>query len=312
MLHNNNFSRHTNDERTESTGLASANIDTYAVELDVTGAKLTRAQGLGAAWLTALATASVESGEKDEAFQEFHLALDASFKRYVELKDFLMAIIFEHQKPDDIINAYGFNDLAPNTYNKFLAAVEKWDINHTRLIAKIPPDVRVLPALLMADLLAKRDALALLYGAAMQENEESTLSFTAKFNLFNEDTRFLSWLFTLAKVIWGDDDPRLRLLGFCPSSEVWTSNKPHAPKQVVYDPITGTLSWEAVEDVDSYECSARITGTTGDWTTFYAGAATTTTEKPPTPDVWDVRCRAIAGENLGNWSTAIEVDLSQQ
>ena len=311
MLHDNNFTNQTNEERTECTGLASGNIDTYAVELDVTGARLLKGQTMGPAWLTALATAGVEEGEKNEAFQEFHLGLDGGTKRYVELKDFLLAIIWGQQKPDLMVNAYGFNMLSPNTYNKFLGAVEKWEINHDRLVAEIPPDERVLPAALMADLIAKRDALAVLWSASMKENEEATLAWNAKLSLYNEDSLFLKWLFTLAKIYWGDDDPRLRLLGFCPSSEIWTHNSPYAVKGLAWDPVTGTFSFNAVDDADSYELSARITGTTGDWTTFWTGAETSTTDKPSAPGIYDIRCRAIEGENLGNWSGAIEVDLSQ-
>ena len=48
-----------------------------------------------------------------------------------------------------------------------------------------------------------------------------------------------------------------------------------------------------------------------DWTTFWTGEETSTTDKPAEPGVYDCRARALAGEDLGAWCSAIEVDLTE-
>jgi len=305
MLHSNSFTSHTDDERTECTELLSSNIDRYATDLDVTGSKLTKAQGIGAAWLTALTNARVEEGEKNEAFQEFHLALDSCISRYVQLKQHLLSIIYEIQKPDLIINSYGFDKNAPDGYNKFVSAVEQWSTTHNRLMAESDP--RVLPATLMTELLTRRDDLIALWDSAMSENEESSQAFAIKRALYDEDSKFLSWMFSLAKLFWGDDDPRLRMLGFVPASEIWTPSKQlPAPENLAVDLPTDTFTWDEVLYAEGYELQYSLDKATPDWEEIYRGTDRSVVFKPEEVGDYVFRVRAYE-EKVGKWSGKLSV-----
>jgi len=305
VLRNNGFKRHTDDERSECTALVSANIDTYAAELDLTGDRLTKARGLGAAWLNLLTLARVEEGIKNEAFQEFHLGLNNEIAHYVRLKRHLMSIINEYQRSDTIVNSYGFNDPAPNTYGRYIAAVEQLSVTNDRLVDEGDP--RVLPAALVADLLTRRDSLLLLWDSAMKKNESSLQAFSKKRALYGEDSVFLSWLFSLARLYWGDDDPRLRLLGFVPASEVWTSGAPFpAPEHLAHDPATDRFTWDEVEGVEGYELQYAVDKSSPEWLECYRGEENSVIFRPEGSGDYLFRVRAYE-KKVGKWSEILSV-----
>ena len=93
MIINNNFSNDTNSERAERLQLLSTNIDTFAVELAIVPPRLTAAQTADALWDDACAAATVESGQKDEAYEEFNKVIVAAYDYYVGAKAYLSAII---------------------------------------------------------------------------------------------------------------------------------------------------------------------------------------------------------------------------
>jgi len=68
MIINNSFSADIYSERAERIQLLSTNIDTFAVELDIAGARLTAAQNADADWEDVCAKCVVEDGQTDEAF----------------------------------------------------------------------------------------------------------------------------------------------------------------------------------------------------------------------------------------------------
>ena len=311
-IRNNQFSRDKDGDRFERLQLILANIAAFAAELGIIGDRLAWALAAVTAWIAARAAAGVEEGEKNDAFEDLHNKVEETAEYYAIGREMLTTVIYDFGgKPDDFIERYGFKGATPRLYNLLYDRIEKWLLEDARLKALIPPDPRVVADAVTIKLAALRDEMYALYNAAYTEKSESDAAFNAKHTLFAVDSTQLTFLLLSAKMVWGDDDPKLRLIGLCPKSEIWTHNKPYSPKNLAFDDQTGTFSWDAVEDVDSYELSARIAGTTGDWTTFWTGTETSTTDKPAAPGIYDVRCRAIEGENLGNWSGAIEVDLSQ-
>jgi len=78
----------------------------------------------------------------------------------------------------------------------------------------------------MTQLLTHRDIVDDLAIDARAERRERIDANAAKIALFDADSKLLSFLFSLCKLTWGDDDSRLGLLGFVPKSEIWTPGTP--------------------------------------------------------------------------------------
>jgi len=309
-IRDNGFTVDSTASRGERLQSVSSNIDTYAAELGITGSRLTWYQDASDEWDTAVAKTITESGEKEDAVEDFNRYVDEVTQYYVAARKMMENIIYEYGgKPDEFIVRYGFKGESPRSYYDLGSKIKAWIDTDTKLKAMVPPDPRVAPDAVtttLSDMGIQMDAL---YDAALAERSESDAAFAAKHELFAQGSYQLNILLSAATLVWGNDDPRLRLLGFCPKSEIWTEKKPPAPKDLAFD--EGTFSWSAVEGADSYQLQYRISQTAGDWSTFYEGVETSTTEKPAEAGSYDIRVRAIAGEKLGAWSGVIEVVIEE-
>ena len=141
MIKNNNFTRDDDGTRLERMQLLSANVDTHAVELNITGDKLLRCQTGGADWPSAVTNAGVEDGESQEATETLNQGLHAAHTYYVAAKEHLLSIIYDIEKPDEIIEQYGIKGDAPWNYNGLFLKLHKWLQSHTRLSAAGDPRV---------------------------------------------------------------------------------------------------------------------------------------------------------------------------
>ena len=305
MLRNNKFSHDSDAERWERLDLLATNIDTYAVELAVAGEKLQWAKGACAAWETARTGAGVELGEKEEAFQEYHQKLDELSKYYTSAKELLLAVIYEYEKPDEIIEEYHIDGESPRDLKRLVAHVDWWNETHERL--KAAGDPRIIADSIVAQLVTFRNETKALWEFAIKQKREKLDAFEAKDLLFAQDGKKLIWLLSVCKLVWGYDDHRLLELGLVPKSQIWTPAPFPPPDNFAHD---GTkFTWDMVEDAAAYEVDYRLTGASGDWTTLYEGADNYTTEKPPDPGEYDFRVRAIADGKLGAWSGVLPVNF---
>ena len=259
MIINNSISADTYTERAERLQLLSTNIDTYAVELAISGARLASAQNADAEWDNACAKGVVEAGQKDEAYEEFNKAVGAASKYYSAAKGHLLTIIYEvGGKPDDYINRYGFNVDSPRKYKPTTAAIEAWKLEHDRLVAL--PDPRVISDAIMTILLAHKTGIDGLSQVAFIEKQEADTAFDEKKALFDAQTNLLQFVLTAAVLTWGNEDPRLNLLGFKPKSEIWTEGGGTSPEigipqnlAAVIEGENVRISWDAVDGADSYQ-----------------------------------------------------------
>ena len=310
-IRNNAFSQDTDSIRGERLVLLSKNIDTFAAMLGITGDRLTWAQGASAAWRAAISATITENGESEDAFEDFHDYLEETSQYYAAARVMLENIIKEYGgKTDDFIFRYGFKSPSPRMFPDLCAKIEAWIEYDAELKALIPPDPRVVSDTIITQLTDRLATLKTSYTNAYREKQESENAYNVKHRLFSGDSYQLNIIFVAAKLCWGTDDPRLRLLGFCPKSEIWTHKKPPAPKNFEYDDLSGTFSWDAVEDADLYQLDCRLINKKGDWAHIYEGAESSTTNRPPIAGEYDIRCRAIAGSTSGNWCTPITVDFA--
>ena len=225
MIINNRFSSDDDNVRSERLVLLSANIDTFAVELGYAGARLAWAQGASAAWETARTATGVEKGEMNDAFEDFHKYVIDCSKFYSAAKEMLQNIIWEYGgKPDDFIERYGLKGATPAKFRALMVKYNEWLSQDAKLRAAGDP--RIVPLAITDQITARRDQMDMMFDVANTEQNESTAAFETKFDIFDADTYQLNILLNAAKLVWGDDDHRLRLLGLCPSSEIWTPGDP--------------------------------------------------------------------------------------
>jgi hypothetical protein len=303
MLKNNNLARDKEGEHLERVLALSQNVDTYATELVIVGDELTNCQTASADWTTAVTVAGVESGEAQEATESLNNALQKAHTYYVFAKEILLAKIYAISKPDNIVIEYGIVGETPYDYNGLYVKINMWLETNTRLVAEIDP--RVVDISIITGLTAHITSITALWHDSREEHCEKNQAYVTKRMLFDAQVILLNLVFGKCKLKWGNDDPRLKDLGFVPKSEIWTEKTSPAPKNFIYDDGTGVFSWDAVEGVDLYKMDYRLTDTSGEWTTLYEDTVTLTTDKPPDPGEYDFRVRAIADNKLGMWSSVI-------
>ena len=310
MITDNNVSRDTQGRRIERLTLLAANIDAVAVEIGVSGDRLAASQTCDTDYLGAISNAEIQGGQKDEAFEEFHQVVTILAELYAASKAHLLNIIWETEKPDDFMNSYGFNGRSPYRYDGLLSKITTWKEYHDILVADGDP--RVLADAAMNNLVEKRDEMAAMRGTAYTEKKESRQAYDALHELFDYHTKLLQFIYTAAVLAWGDEDPRLELLGLLPASAVWTSGGGDKLPAVTgfglefTDPLL-RLYWDAVAGADGYKVALGnnpllLT------TTLYIGPDTEYTFDPPGGHhyfkVW-----AMDGEDLGEPGDAIDIEI---
>ena len=310
MLTNNQFSKDTDGDREERCLHMQANIDSYANELGVTGVLLSWAQVCHDSWRNIWTTADVEYGEMNEAFQEFQLKFAEVLDYYQDTKDLLISLLDQYQKDDDIEIAYGIRNPTPKLRKPLVHAIDDIKQTNDRLVAAGDP--RVLPEAVVTNLMALLDEVNTMFEGATKEKKESQQAFDSKHEASGLGTIYLKMIYNLAKLKWGNEDPRLFELGFVPKSAIWTENKPPHPAEFIYDETAGEFQWTPVVDVDNYEIDYRLTGASGDWTQLYKGAATSTADRPPDAGEYDFRIRSWKGDDSGAWSGALVVNFPEE
>ena len=312
MLTCNAFTMDTDGERTERVVLLSANIGAVSVELGLPAAKVTEAEAAQTDWDDALSAATREAGESHEATEELNSAITAAYDYYVAAKAHLVAVIYEMEYPDKIIDAYGFNVDAPTDYHGLHNALKAWIDEHAVLTAAGDP--RVVNATIIANLTAHYDAIDTLYRARSDEKDEAIRATEAKRATFVRHSKLLKHIWTLACLTWGDDASQLRLLGFVPSSEIWTPGGGGDKLPAVtgfglefLDPEL-RIYWDAVEGADGYLVKMGnnpliLT------TTVYDGTDTEFTFDPPGGHLY-FRVWAKDGEDLGEPGDAIDIEIT--
>jgi len=224
MIKNNRFTDDTQDERIERLILLSANIGVYGPMIGVPAPKIASAETAYADYLAAIATAGVEDGQMDEAFETLQQAVDALAKYYSRVRAHLQEIIWDFDKPDDFVHGYGFEGKSPTWASGLVSKIEQWKENHDTLVAAGDP--RVIPDAVMTELVNQRDNMVSLRAVAHAEKRESAFAYDALQELFALHTRLLRFILTAAQLVWGDEDPRLVELGFQTKSGIWTPGDP--------------------------------------------------------------------------------------
>jgi len=223
MIIGNKFSKDDDSVRTERLQYLAANVEELAPELGLSDDVLTWARGAYDRWYEALLTANAEGAETEGAYVGLELAVEPAVKYYAAVRKLLMSIIERHGEDREIVEAYGFKGKSPRRYKKLVPAIDLWKETHDKLVAAGDP--RVVNETIIAKLVAHRNEVNDAWRKALEEKREAAEAYETKREIFDEDCDMLRFLFNLCKLTWGDDDPKLILLGFVQKSGVWTFKK---------------------------------------------------------------------------------------
>ena len=221
MLKNNCVRRDTDGEHLERVLALSKNIDTYATELNVNGDDLTECRSAGADWTAAVRVAHAESGEALRATQSLNDALKKAYSYYVYAKEILFAKIHAEGGAGEIIKEYGIDGITSRYYDEIYMRISMWLEADARLVIEGNPcvvDRDIIDGLniRLADIREQ-------WHNSQEAHREKIQANADKRSLFERQTLLLNAILGKAKLHWGNDDPRLRDLGFLPRSEIWTS-----------------------------------------------------------------------------------------
>ena len=224
FIKNNRFSDDDDDTRQARLALLSANIDLYAVLIAVAGDMLAWAQSAFDIWVDLCATAAREDGDIDEATQEYRIKYDDAHDYYIRAKALLKAILESFQDNDEAAEKYGVMRDTPRNVDALYRKIQQWKDQHDIYIAEADP--RVIADEIVTEMMAKGDDFYTGWKFAITQKREAAEAYDAKQAEFKLGTKYLGLIYSLAVMVWGDEDPRLLELGFQTKSGIWTPGQP--------------------------------------------------------------------------------------
>ena len=257
MIKNNNVGQDTQGVRIERLTLLSANIGAYGPLISISAPKIAMAETAFEDYVGAVAEAGIQDGQMDEAYETYAQAVKATARFYALVRAHLQEIIWDFDKPDDFLHAYGFEGDSPTWYSGLVPKIKRWEENHALLVAAGDP--RVIADSVLADLADLRDVMVPLQVIAFAEGRESSEAYDALHELYAGHTKLLRFILTGAHLVWGNEDPRLVELGFQTASGVWTPGQPEPgepepPENWDDAPTDFTVTKTAVGDSIDIKC----------------------------------------------------------
>lgn len=223
MIKNNRFTKDDDITRLDRLDKISVHIGDFEGELGLPPDKLDWAHNCGDFWENLTQEADVQDGHLSGLTTGLNM-LTAEVREDYVIKRGLLETIIDGIDPDESLKReYGFEGRSPRGFTKLLAGLDRWEDNHLRLTAEGDP--RVLPDEFFASLMVFRDKLSdAIYERARQKRLVSDL-IQQKHERFKFDTNMLRYLFSVCRLKWGPDDPKLELIGFKTRSGVWSEKK---------------------------------------------------------------------------------------
>ncbi|MDT3741069.1 MAG: hypothetical protein RO257_16385 [Candidatus Kapabacteria bacterium] len=297
LIDNNSFTTDSNGVRVTRLQFLSASIDTYAVELGITGDLLTWAQNAYSVFEDLRSTQTIELGEKDEAFQTSQESDATLSERYQILKDILIS---RYNNDNDILKIYGFIGQTPDTHDSIISAAN--DLIKCHNEHKAAGDTLVLPDAMISNFQTLTTNAINAYYTAYNERMESNAATRNLRALYDVDSKRLRALYSWTIATWSKFDPRLIVLGFTQATERVGGRVSATPTNLAYDEVSHVFSWDAVPDSTSYQLAYCPDGQpVQDWMSDYSGTENHTVFEPGDGD-WLVKIRARNVNGYSDWS----------
>lgn len=305
LIENNAFTRDTYGVRSTRLQFLSSSIDTYAVELGITGDLLEWAQDAFENFELARTNQSVELGEKDEAFQTSQEADLALGERFQVLKDILIS---RYPVGDDLLKVYGIFQPSPVLHDETIHAAEDLISGHNK--RKDEGDPNVLPDAMITNLQVLIDNSRSMYYQAGLERTQSQLATISLQTIFTNDSKKLRAVYNWVIATWSKSDPRLISLGFVQASDQTGGDTLPAPFNLVYHPEIPSITWDPVEGATSYQVVLKPIGGL-DWLEIYNGVDTDLYHADPV-GTYLVKARARNANGYGDWSAELQYTIEIQ
>jgi hypothetical protein len=309
----NDLGNESDDQRQARLYLLSGNIDTHKVALGVTGTLLTWAQGASDNWIALSVAASREAGDVDEAYQEFQLKYRVAQEKYSVVKSLLLAVLDDYQDNDEAAEQYGVMKETPRTIEAVYRGIEQIKAQHDIYTAAVDP--RVIADSLVTALMAAANEFYPLWKFAVTQKKEARQAYDLKQAAFANDTKKLRLIFNMAVAVWGNNDPQLKELGFVPASEIWTPGGGVNPTIGIPEDLASEIIgadvrvfWHAVVGADEYQLSHTMHPPL--FLQLFEGAETEFLHLGPDNGTHYYKVRAKVGEDYGEWSEQIEVEVT--
>lgn len=300
MIRNNGFSQDSEDVRSDRLELMSQNIDSLAPVIGLSGTNLDWARNSSTNWAEVRATCSASLGQLDEAYQEYHKKFDVAVEKYSQNKRLLLAIIEDIEKNDKIINEYNIVGPVPHSRAGLSAAIDDWKRTHDRL--RSIGDERVIPDHLVTEMVTLKNEYTALWSNAIRLKDISIKATSNKARTYDRDSDKLRLVYNYSIVSLGKDSSELRLLGFVPSSEIWTydanGKKLPAPEAFVFDKISTVLKWSSVDFAEGYRIEHKEVDKK-DWILLTVISKNEFRLRELYIGSHDYRVRAYSGESIG-------------
>jgi len=288
--------------------LVNANIEALAVELNLTLDQVNEFKAFFADLVAAQATAQVERGEKDMAFEDYRTVFEDTFQQRLRIKEFLTAAIEGSDQGQELLEAYGLVRKSPTSYNGLVAGVDTLKMKHDELVAA--GDTRVAPQASIDALIVLKDKLILAYNKIGTERQESAKAFDDLQELVEKIRKKLRYLYELATLIWGIHDPKLMLLGFAPAKPRPGGGQPDPISEFTceYQDPELTFTWNEPENTTS--CQLIYSEDQDEWEELYAGDKFSFSYEPPVGKRW-YKVRARNANGYSDWSVTIEYEKTE-
>lgn len=264
---NNSFTKDSINTRLYRLMRMQNNINLYSAELGLAQALVTWANSCYTVFSQTVTEARVADGEANDATILLHNKFSDVNVQYQDAKDLIIALLRQSNDNKFLYASYGVNRSTPSSYNGLVESIETFAETNARLVAAGDP--RVISQVIVQNMVtAKNNLLAEMEKSGIQ-HRKSTVAYQAQHSLFQKDTPNLRLVLKTAALVWGNNDPRLRDLGFVPKSQIWTPSETPlpTPANFVYEPASVAFVWDSVQAATAYRVEHRD-GETGEFSTI--------------------------------------------
>jgi hypothetical protein len=301
----NNFARDTLNESSDRASLMQKNIAVKGLEYGVPDQLITWGSTCSTVLREALATANVEKGEKDVAYELYQFKVDETHKLSVNIKAATIACVKNSENELELLDEYGATGTTPRSRMGLQAFVDQYKMTYDRLVAA--GDLRVLPESVVTKLVTACDDMIKLWHDAQVERQESAEAYDILHALQKEYAQKFRAIYTIVVIMAGKYSPDLLLLGFAPATPPAGHGQPGTPTGLMVQGTaeSTTVSCDETDSATSYQFKYSSDGE--DWFELYSGEQYTYTYNPPAGNrSYKVRARNKNG--FSGWSNVVEFD----
>jgi hypothetical protein len=304
----NNFANDTLPEVSDRSSLMQVNITALGATYGVPEVLQTWGSTCSTVLREAIATANVEKGEKDVAYEQYQFKVDDAHEISVNIKAATIAAVRDSDNGMELLDEYGATGETPRTRMGLQAFIDQYKKTYDRLVTA--GDTRVLPEPVVSRLVAAGDRMIDLWHFAQVERQESAEAYDILHALQKEYAQKFRAIYTIVVIMAGKYSPDLLLLGFAPATPPAGHGQPDKLTGVKAEGTadSAVVSCDPSADATSYQF--KYSEDNDEWFELYSGEENTYTYDPPPGNrFYKIRARNVHGFSV--WSDVVEFDPNE-